>query len=143
MAIAELVLKYIEALIWPVIAVIFLILYRDPILALLEKSKVTLSLFGISIETTLSQIESSLMAPLGGMLTPRQWELLEEIKEHGSISVKSKGFVMLMQGDLPWIRPIRNAGLIMTLPDGKYIEQADEIVLTSLGELLMQAKQKR
>ena len=46
-------------------------------------------------------------------------------------------------GDLSWIRPVRIAGLIMTLPDGRYIEQAEEIVLTPLGELLMQAKQKR
>jgi len=143
MAIAELVLKYIEALIWPVTAVIFLVLYHDPILALLEKSKITLSLFGVSVEMTLSQLESSMTAPLGGVLTPQQWDLLKEIAEHGNISVKDKGFVMSMQKDLPWIRPVRNAGLIMTLPDGEYIEQAKEIAMTPLGELLMQAKQKR
>jgi hypothetical protein len=117
-----------------------LIRYRDTIVSLSQKSKVKLSLFGVEIETTIPNLENIITAPVGGTLTDQQWALLREIMKEGQVSVAEKKYVMTMQRDLAWIRPIRNAGLIVTLPDGKYIEQAEHLALTSLGKIVVEAK---
>ena len=140
MELEELILEYVKALAWPIVAVFTLLKYRDVISGLIQKSKVKLSLFGVEIETKISDLEQRLMAPVGGKLTDQQWALLHKIATTGPVAVAQAGYKMQMQGDLPWIRPVRNAGLIVTLPDGKYIEQAEQIALTPLGQLLMHKK---
>ena len=140
MELEELILEYIKVLVWPVIIIFALVMYHDLIGGLIQKSKVKLSLFGVVIETKISDLEQVLMAPVGGRLTDQQWAMLQKIATRGPITVATEGYKMHMEGDLPWIRPVRNAGLILTLPDGKYIEQAEQITLTPLGELLMKER---
>ena len=140
MEFAKLVLEYIRVLIWPFVAVIVILKYGHSLISVLEKSKVKLSLFGVEVEANIADLERILTAAAGGSLTAQQWNLLEKIGREGSIFVQKEGYKMDMTGDLQWIRPVRNAGLIMTLPDGKYIEQATELVLTPLGKLVMEAK---
>lgn len=143
MDVAKIVLEYTQVLIWPMVALVALFKYGHYLISMLEKSKVKLSLFGIEVEVNIDDLERILTQSVGGQLLPEQWNLLERIAREGSITVKKEGFKMDMSGDLSWIRPVRNAGLIMTLPDGKYIEQATELVLTPLGKLLMEAKLNR
>ena len=140
MELEELILEYIKVLVWPVIVIFTLVMYRDLIAGLIHKSKVKLSLFGVEIETKISDLEQMLMAPVGGKLTGQQWALLQKIAMRGPVAIAAEGYKMHMQGDLQWIRPVRNAGLIITLPDGKYIEQAEQIALTPLGSLLMKER---
>ena len=143
MAIAELVLNYIQALIWPLVVISIFIFYRDTIQALFKKSDVKFSLFGVTIETSIGELEKTITSTLDGELTPQQWTLLEEIWQKGQVSVEEKNYSMSIDKDLRWMRPVRNLGLIMTLPDGKYIEQAEHIILTPLGRLLMRAKREK
>jgi hypothetical protein len=143
MDIAKLVLEYIQVLIWPIVAVMVIRKYGQSLIRVFEKSKVKLSLFGVELEANIADLERVLTAAVSGSLTAKQWDLLERIGREGAIFVQKEGYKMNMPGDLNWIRPVRNAGLIMTLPDGKYIEQATELVLTPLGRLLMEAKLSR
>jgi hypothetical protein len=143
MEFAQLVLEYIQVLIWPLVVVAIVLKYGRSLLGVLEKSKVKLSLFGVEVEANIADIERNLTSAVGGSLTPQQWDLLERMGREGSVLVQREGYKMNMTGDLQWIRPVRNAGLIMTLPDGKYIEQATELVLTPLGKLLIEAKFNR
>lgn len=140
---AKLVLSYIKVLIWPSIAVFVLIKYHDIIIEFFFRSKVKLSLFGFEIETKVSDLEKSLTVEVGDTLKDQQWELLENIYKKGTVSVAKEGYEMNMQADLKWIRPLRNAGLLKSLPDGEYIEKAKELQLTPLGNLLMESKMSK
>jgi hypothetical protein len=137
---AKLVLEYLKVLIWQAIVVFALIKYHEVIRELFYRSKVKLSLFGFEIETKISDLQQSLTSTVGGRLTNQQWELLEKIYKEGAVSVVTECYKMDMQADLSWIRPLRNAGLMMSLPDGEYIEEAEEFKLTPLGKLLMESK---
>lgn len=133
-------LEYIRVLVWPLVTLLLIMRFGDTLITAIQKSKVKLSLFGVDIETSIADLERTLTAAVDGALSPKQWDLLEKIWKKGSVSIQNEGYVMNMSSDLAWIRPIRNAGLLMSLPDGKYIEQATELVLTPLGKLLMQAR---
>jgi hypothetical protein len=137
---AAMILKYIDVLVWPVFVFVLLLVYRGPILRLLEFSKVKLTLFGTSVETTIADLQKVMTAEVSGTLTSQQWMFLEDLWSQGQISVADRKLRMTMYGDLNWIRPIRNVGLIKTLPDNDYIENATHIELTPLGRLLMAAR---
>lgn len=113
MAVAELVLRYVEVLVWPVTVTVLLFTYRDAIVAILPTSKIKVSLYGFEIETTLQELKDVTLATLGGDLSSRQRNLLEEIAKEGPKSFE-KGEIP--KEDRKWIRPIMNAGLIMTQP---------------------------
>jgi hypothetical protein len=134
------ILEYIKVLVWPIVAAYALVRFGGAIASALGRSKVKLSLFGVEIEVPVSQLEQVLTAAVGGRLSAQQWALLEQSAKDGVLSVAKAGYRMTMDGDLPWVRPVRNAGLIMTLPDGQYIEQATDIVLTPLGKVLMSSR---
>lgn len=144
-ATAELILKYVQALVWPAVVVLALIIYHDAILAALTSvPKVKISLFGVEFEITLPELEESLTAAVGDVLEDKQWDLLEQIEQSGQLSVTEKNLnLRSMDGHLRWVRPIRNAGIIKTLPEGEYIESAEYLVLTPLGKLLMKARKEQ
>ena len=134
------ILEYLKIIIWPTIVIFALIRYREVIEEAFYRSKVKLSLFGFEIEIKISDLEQSMIATVGGTLSNQQWGLLEKIHKDGPVSVSTEGYKMSMQADLSWIRPIRNAGPLMSLPDGEYIEEAEELDLTPLGKLLIESK---
>lgn len=140
MLVAQMILEYLRVVLWPTVVILALFKYGAGLLAALQRSHVKLSLFGVEVDADISRLEQILTAPVGGSLTPQQWLLLERIEATGSVSVKAERYDMSMSGDLAWIRPVRNAGLLKTLPDGQYIEQATEMVLSPLGRLLMDAR---
>jgi hypothetical protein len=142
MEVAHIVLEYFKVLVWPLVAIIIAYVYRNIVSSVFSNSKISLQLFGVKIETTMDNLKQALVATMGGFLTDRQWMLLKEIATERTVSVKDKGYKLSMEKDLKWIRPIRNAGLIMSLPDGCYIEQAESLVLTPLGNLLMHARNR-
>jgi hypothetical protein len=140
MTAAEIILKYLEVLVWPATLTLILLRYRDPILSLLQKSKIKLSLYGVEVETTLSELETITLATLGGNLDNKQLELLVHIANEGRISYGKEG---IPKDDREWIRPVMNAGLIMTTPQGARVGEAEGLALTPLGSLLMRAKMKK
>src|SRR5262245_9234094 len=113
MDVAKLVLEFVKALIWPIVAALVILMYGKSLISAFGKSKVKLSIFGVEFEVSTADLERTLTAAAGGSLTTQQWELLEKIGLKGSVSVTEEGYKMQLPGDLTWIRPIRNAGLIM------------------------------
>jgi len=140
---AELVLKYVTALIWPATVVILLLSFRKALISalptLLPKSKFKISLFGVEVEITVPELESTTLATLGGQLDERQLALLNRLFKEGPISYSTTG---ISEDERRWIRPIRNAGLVKTNPTDTYLAKAQSLELTPLGNLLMRSKSR-
>lgn len=131
---AQITLKYLEVLIWPATLTMILFIYRDSIVALLQRSKIKLSLYGFEVETTISELETVTQLTIGGDLDQKQLELLSTLKRDGSVDFRPKG---IPKNDRKWIRPIMNAGLIMTLPEGAHLGSAKGLKLSPLGGFLV------
>jgi hypothetical protein len=143
MDIAKLLLEYLQTLIWPAVVIFAVARHGSALIAVFDKSKIKLKLYGVELEVNLQDLQGVLTAALHGELSPQQWTLLVKLRDAGPISIDSAGFKMDLDGDLRWIRPIRNAGLILSLPDDKYIELATTLQLTQLGRLLVDASRRR
>lgn len=142
MEVATLVKDYLSVLVWPVVVLVVSIKYLPPIAARLKVKEVSVEMFGVKVEATVEEFERTLAAVWRGELTEPQWALLEKLYARAVVNVRDEGLKLTMGNDLDWIRPIRNAGVLMSLPEGRYIEQATELVLTPLGRLLMDSRSR-
>jgi len=136
MAIAQLVLSYLQVLIWPCVAIFLLIRYRRIITSLVSQSKITLNFAGVSIETTVEALERSMQENLRGRkLSKEQWEWLENLRDRdGRLAYNNSFYEILV--------PLRNAGLITQYRDESPADQltiATEVGITALGKLLLEA----
>jgi hypothetical protein len=136
MELAKLILEYTHVLVWPVTISLLLLLYRDTIVSILPKSKIKVSLFGLEVETTLSELETITLATLGGHLNDKQLSLLKQLAGKGTIFFGEKG---ISKEDRKLIRPIRNAGLVMTDPIDAHLKEAESLSLSPLGTLVMRS----
>jgi hypothetical protein len=133
MTIAKLIEEYLRILVWPLIALTALLLYRKILASLVPGAKVKLTFSGFAIETTLPVIERSVTESLGGhSLTPEQLLLLRRLKS-GSVELDTAGDMLKLA------RPLRNAGLIRHHPEEGFLQVAKIIELTTLGRLLVEA----
>jgi hypothetical protein len=137
MSVSQLVLEFVKVLIWPVTLILLLFVYRDAILTLLPKSKIKITLFGLEVETSLPELETITLSMLGGQMDQRQLHLLTTLVNDGPVSYDKAG---VPGEERNWIRPLMNAGLIMTLPAGEHLGKAEGLALTPLGTLLMRPK---
>jgi hypothetical protein len=118
-----------QALSWPVVAVFGLVFYRKAITALLSQSKVRFTISGISFETTLAELERSVVESLrGDDLTRDQWSRLQYIRAEGRVPFNRAS-------DYDPLVTLRNAGLIREHPKGQ-LTHAKEVSITTLGRLL-------
>ena len=143
MTTATLVLEYVKALIWPVMALAVLIAYRGPIMSLFSGSRITLTLFGITVETTVPQLQEATLQMISGPLTPEQAALLALLaRSPGTVSVDDDavGQVTRTKEGRRCLWPLRNAGLVMTLPVDEHLSDATHLALTPIGRLLMQSR---
>lgn len=134
----NLILEYLKVLIWPMLAFFAIWRFGEEISSLFKQSKLKISLFGVEIEVKAADLERVLTAPVGGSLSDRQWALLKRLANEGEL--KADQFSLRGGDDLVWMRPVRNAGLILTRPEGLVIEAAESIELTPLGILVTKAK---
>lgn len=136
----ELFIRYLTELKWPIVLVTLLLAFRKPLATLLGSitlgSKVKISLFGVEVETTLQELENVSIATLGGSMDSNQRDLLTRLGTRGPIAYSPEGVPKDQQC---WIRPLRNAGLIETQPQGLYLEDAQGLMLTPLGSLMVKA----
>jgi hypothetical protein len=138
MEIANVVLGYVEALAWPAVVLIAIVLYRDTFRHLMPGSTVKLTISGFGIETSLPVLEQSVTESLGGRrFTVEQLALLRKLKDQGRMA--------LDRSSIDFARPLRNAGLMRFYPDGpgQYLQNADEIEITTLGRILIEAVEKK
>ena len=131
MQIAQLVLNYLQILVWPCVVIFALLRYRKGIESLISQSKVKFDFAGVTIETSLETLELSVQESLRGQkLSLEQWSWLKRLKDEGWIAYNHTYYDQL--------RPLRNAGLIREHPEG-WLTTATEIEITILGKLLLEA----
>jgi hypothetical protein len=134
MQIAQIILGFFQALIWPLVALIILLLYRSIINSLIPHSKLKFSIAGVTIETSLDTIERSVEESFRGRrLSTSQWTWLQRLRDEGRVPYDHNYYKEL--------RPMRNTGLIREHPEG-WLSAAKEIEITTLGRLLLEAHDK-
>jgi hypothetical protein len=132
--ISRLILDYLQILVWPAAAVFLLVRYQPSIERLLPGAKIAFKLFNVTIETTLKTLQRSVEENFQGKsLSDSQWEWLTSLK-NGQIEYQ-------YGAHNPDLRDLRNAGLIRPYPTG-YLTTSKEVVITALGRLLVDARQK-
>ena len=136
MSIAE-DLRLLEILAWPVVAVFAIIVIRPQIAKLLSGAKVKLSIAGQAIETTLPELKQVLEEQAGEPLSTQHVAYLIELRrdgtKHYSDGVKSSE-------ERKFLRPLRNNGLVLTLPRNAFLAEANGVELSALGRLYLRAK---
>jgi len=132
--IAELVLKLLTTLVWPLVTVFFLVRYREALQSLMAQGKVKFTMAGVTVETTLAKFEEVMTDNLRDKtLLSSQWESLQQMAQAPIPFDRAK--------DYEHLRPLRDAGLIWALPKG-HLGDAKEVVISPLGKLLLNARQK-
>jgi hypothetical protein len=133
--IANVLHNYVELVTWPVVALIAIIIYRNVIRSLLPGAKVKLTISGVTFETALPVIESSIVESLGDVeITDAQWAWLVKLRNQSKIEIK--------EDELDVLRPLRNAGLIRAHPKG-YLQNAKAVKISRLGKLLVEASGRK
>ncbi len=133
--IANVLHDYVELVTWPLVVLIAIILYRNVIRSLLPGAKVKLTISGVTFETTLPVIESSIIESLGDVeITDAQWAWLVRLRDQPKIEIK--------EDDLAVLRPLRDAGLIRAHPKG-YLQNAKAVKISRLGKLLIEASGRK
>lgn len=136
----EILLGLSKALAWPLVVFFGLLYYRRAVTSLLSQSKVKFTISGITVETTLTELERSVSESLRGEeFTKEQWAHLKRIRDEGRVAYNH-------HSDYTHLVSLRNAGLIREHPKGQ-LTAAKEVSITTLGRLLADAdylaRQKR
>lgn len=134
MGISQHVIEYIKVLAWPVLVISLALLFKGVISRLIPGSKVKFKIAGVSIETSIPELEKSVTESLRGRkLTSEQWSWLRQLRDDGRSKYNHEYYAQL--------RLLRNAGLIREHPEG-WLSSADEVEITTLGFLLLEAYDK-
>ncbi len=128
-------IEYLKVLSWPVVALTALFVLRPALNQLLSGSTLKVSIAGVEIETTLPEIRSIISEQIGGDISEAECRLLIRLVEDGEIRYRSG----TSKEDRKLLRPLRNAGLIMTIPRQAFLADAKSVQLTSLGKLYSRA----
>jgi hypothetical protein len=134
MEISTLILNYLQVLIWPLVVIFALIKYKKVLEGLIPKSKIQMTIAGVTFQVNMDVLEKSVEESLRGRtLSAKQWDWLRRLSNEGITKYNPK--------DYDDLRPLRNAGLIKEYPEG-WLTTAKEIEITTLGRLLIDAKEK-
>lgn len=131
-------LKLLEILAWPIVAVFAIVVVRPQIAKLLSGAKVKLSIAGqAAIETTLPELKQVLEEQAGEPLTPQHFSYLIEL-QRGGTKLYSDG--VQSSEERKFLRPLRNNGLVLTVPRNAFLTDASAIELSALGRLYLRGK---
>src|SRR5690554_6228818 len=131
-------LYYAEVLAWPIVAVVGVVLLKGLLEKLLNNlptgSRVRVSISGVVFSVRISELEKSISASLRNRrITVDQWSRLQALKDKGRQKYHARDYGLIV--------PLRNAGLVLEHPEGT-LTDCEEIEITPLGELLVDAKNK-
>jgi hypothetical protein len=135
----EQVLRVIEIVSWPTVALVTVLVIRPHLSVLFSGAKVKLSIGGQSIETTLPELKQILEEQAGAALTVKHIEFLVLLQRDGSKQYPSG------VGESEYrkfLRPLRNSGLILTVPRDSFLSKAQAIELSGLGRLFLRVRQQ-
>lgn len=138
MGIDESVLILIKVLIWPIVAVLALLIFKRPISNALQAGVIKFNIFGFEIETTSEKVADVLNKNFDYFkLNPKQWSLLKKLSKADrrgmeKTDAEEEGFNYKED-----FRSLRNAGLISGEGD-KTLSKSEKLYITPLGEFLLQ-----
>lgn len=129
-------IELLKVALWPIVALIILFVVRPHLSELMAKSKVKLSMFGQSIETTLSELGQVIEEQTESRLTQDHIQYLESLSAHGVKDYPSG----IESNERKFLRPVRNSGLILTIPRDSFLSDARSVQLSALGRLYLRAR---
>lgn len=130
-------LRLLEILVWPAVAVVAILVIRPHLSNLLSGARIKISIAGQSIETTLSEVRQIFEEQAGEEISPRHVEYLAGLIREGS-DLYPGGVRESEQRQ--FLRPLRNAGLVLTVPRNEFLGRADAIEISALGRAYVRAR---
>ena len=124
------ILQYFKVLAWPITAIVLVLLIRPQLRELLTGSKVKVSIFGVSIETTLPELQNAINEHLSGTLEPNQMEYLVKLYQDSEKAYPDG----VHSPESQLVRPLRNSGLVRTIPENSSLGNSRAIRITDLVE---------
>ncbi len=134
----QLLVEFADVISWPIAAIVIVVVLRPFLKGFLSESKVKVSIFGVSIETILPELQYAMTESIGGTLQPEQHQYLEELFNKDEILYPNG----VHSPESHIVRPLRNTGLVRTIPTDKSLGSAKAIRLTALGSFLLKHKSK-
>ena len=130
-------LRFLEIVIWPAVALVAIFVIRPHLSTLLSGTKVKLSIAGQSIETTLPELKQILEEQAGESLTVEHVAFLASLHQDGT---RQYSAAIQKSEERKFLRPLRNSGLILTVPRNSFLHDAQAIEVSGLGRLFLRAK---
>ena len=130
-------LRLVEILAWPAVAVLALLVVRPHLSALLSGTKITISIAGQTIETTLPELKQVFEEQAGAALSAKHVNYLTSLQREGPKQYPSG---IEKSEEREFLRPLRNAGLILSIPRNEFLQKATGIEISALGRLYLRAK---
>ena len=121
---------------WPLVALVAILAVRPHLSALMSKSKLKLSMFGQSIETTLPELQEVIQEQAEGALTAEHLVYLESLHSSGARSYPTG----VESAERKFLRPLRNSGLVVAIPKDAFLAEAKAVQLSALGRLYLRAR---
>ena len=131
------ILKFLEIIAWPTVVVIGIFVIRPHLSAVLSGAKIKITMSGQTIETTLPEIKQIVEEQTSHFISPEHIEYLQALLHEGS---KQYPNGIDDRKDRVFLRPLRNSGLIVTVPRNSFMQEAKVIELSALGRLFLRAK---
>jgi hypothetical protein len=128
--------QVLQIVTWPAIALVAILVVRPHLSALMSKSKLKLSMFGQSIETSLPELQEVIQEQAEGSLSHEHLQYLECLHELG-VKAYPNG---IESTDRKFLRPLRNSGLIVAIPKDAFLADAKAVQLSALGRLYLRAR---
>lgn len=130
-------LQLLEIVTWPAVALVAIFTVRPHLSVFLSGARVKLSIAGQSIETTLPELQQILEEQSGESLSADHIAFLASLQKDGARRYESG---ILVSEDRKFLRPLRNSGLILTVPRNSFLTDARAVELSALGRLYLRAK---
>jgi hypothetical protein len=130
-------IRILEIVVWPVAALVAFFILRRTIARMLGGAKVKLSIAGQSIETTLPEINRVIEELMSEPLSERHISYLRQLHASG---IKQYHDGINDDGERDFLRTMRNAGLIQTIPRAARLKRATGIDISALGKLFLKSR---
>ena len=127
------IIGLLKAMLWPAVAAVALYFVGPKLDILLSGSRVRFSMAGQVIETTLPELEQVFEEQSCGRLSEDHVEYLKSLKKEGTKHYPDG----VNESDSDFLRPLRNTGLILTVPRDAFLKDVSAAELSGLGRMYL------
>lgn len=131
-------LHVLEILAWPVVAIAAILVVRPYLSSILSGAKIKLTVAGASIETTLPELKQIFEEQYAEVLLPEHIAYLSALLREGPRQYPGG---VKESDERIFLRPLRNAGLILTVPRSTFLSGARVVEISGLGRLYLRARE--